>query len=91
MRNAADDLKRVSLELGGNAPFVVLADADLDAAVAGAMVAKFRNAGQTLRRGEPVHRRGTVAEAFTEQARAPRSRKLKRRPRQRCRTSTSAR
>ncbi|MBV8758749.1 MAG: NAD-dependent succinate-semialdehyde dehydrogenase, partial [Deltaproteobacteria bacterium] len=47
MRGAADDLKRVSLELGGNAPFVVLADADLDAAVAGAMVAKFRNTGQT--------------------------------------------
>ncbi|MCX5745936.1 MAG: NAD-dependent succinate-semialdehyde dehydrogenase [Proteobacteria bacterium] len=47
MRGAADDLKRISLELGGNAPFVVLADADVDAAVAGALVAKFRNAGQT--------------------------------------------
>ncbi|MDB4954559.1 MAG: gabD [Myxococcales bacterium] len=47
MRDAADDLKRVSLELGGNAPFIVFADADLDAAVAGAMVAKFRNTGQT--------------------------------------------
>jgi succinate-semialdehyde dehydrogenase/glutarate-semialdehyde dehydrogenase len=46
-RAAADDLKRVSLELGGNAPFVVFADADLDLAVAGAMVAKFRNTGQT--------------------------------------------
>jgi succinate-semialdehyde dehydrogenase/glutarate-semialdehyde dehydrogenase len=46
-RDAAGDLKRVSLELGGNAPFVVLADADLDAAVAGALVAKFRNTGQT--------------------------------------------
>ena len=43
----AHDLKRVSLELGGNAPFVVLADADVDAAVAGAMVAKFRNTGQS--------------------------------------------
>lgn len=40
-------VKRVSLELGGNAPFVVFADADLDAAVDGAMLAKFRNAGQT--------------------------------------------
>jgi succinate-semialdehyde dehydrogenase/glutarate-semialdehyde dehydrogenase len=47
LRDAADDLKRVTLELGGNAPFVVLADADLDAAVAGAMVAKFRNTGQS--------------------------------------------
>jgi succinate-semialdehyde dehydrogenase/glutarate-semialdehyde dehydrogenase len=47
MRNAADDLKRISLELGGNAPFVVLADADIDAAVSGAMVAKFRNNGQS--------------------------------------------
>ncbi len=43
----AKDLKRVSLELGGNAPFVVLADADIEAAVAGALVAKFRNAGQS--------------------------------------------
>ncbi len=40
-------VKRVSLELGGNAPFIVFPDADLDAAVAGAMTAKFRNAGQT--------------------------------------------
>ncbi|MFV3075899.1 NAD-dependent succinate-semialdehyde dehydrogenase [Niveispirillum fermenti] len=40
-------MKRVSMELGGNAPFIVFDDADLDAAVAGAMVAKFRNAGQT--------------------------------------------
>ena len=47
MRACADDLKRVSLELGGNAPFVVLGDADVDAAVAGALVAKFRNTGQT--------------------------------------------
>ena len=47
MRAAADDIKRVSLELGGNAPFVVLADADLPEAVAGAMIAKFRNGGQS--------------------------------------------
>ena len=40
-------MKRVSMELGGNAPFIVFDDADLDAAVAGAMISKFRNAGQT--------------------------------------------
>ncbi|CAM3706451.1 NAD-dependent succinate-semialdehyde dehydrogenase [Parendozoicomonas haliclonae] len=43
----ADTVKRVSMELGGNAPFVVFDDADLDAAVAGAIASKFRNAGQT--------------------------------------------
>src|SRR5689334_12693052 len=47
LRDAAEDLKRVSLELGGNAPFVVLADADVEAAVGGAMIAKFRNTGQS--------------------------------------------
>lgn len=47
MRQAADTLKKVSLELGGNAPFIVFDDADLDAAVQGAMASKFRNTGQT--------------------------------------------
>jgi succinate-semialdehyde dehydrogenase / glutarate-semialdehyde dehydrogenase len=47
MAQAAQTVKRVSLELGGNAPFIVFDDADLDAAVAGAMASKFRNAGQT--------------------------------------------
>jgi len=47
MRQAADTVKKLSLELGGNAPFIVFNDADLDAAVAGAMAAKFRNSGQT--------------------------------------------
>jgi succinate-semialdehyde dehydrogenase/glutarate-semialdehyde dehydrogenase len=46
-RGGADTLKRLSLELGGNAPFVVFDDADLDAAVDGLMAAKFRNGGQT--------------------------------------------
>ena len=47
MSKAADTVKKLSLELGGNAPFIVFDDADLDAAVAGAMAAKFRNTGQT--------------------------------------------
>jgi succinate-semialdehyde dehydrogenase/glutarate-semialdehyde dehydrogenase len=47
MRQCADTIKKLSLELGGNAPFIVFNDADLDAAVEGAMISKFRNAGQT--------------------------------------------
>lgn len=47
MRQSADSVKRLSLELGGNAPFIVFDDADLDAAIAGAIASKFRNAGQT--------------------------------------------
>src|SRR5690606_29792740 len=43
----ADTVKRVSLELGGNAPFIVFDDANLEAAVEGAMASKFRNSGQT--------------------------------------------
>ena len=47
MAQCADGMKRVSLELGGNAPFIVFDDADLDAAVAGAIASKYRNSGQT--------------------------------------------
>lgn len=47
MSQAAGDIKKLSLELGGNAPFIVFDDADIDAAVEGAMHSKFRNAGQT--------------------------------------------
>ena len=47
MRQSADTIKKLSLELGGNAPFIVFADADIDAAVEGAMVSKYRNTGQT--------------------------------------------
>lgn len=47
MRGAADSIKRLSLELGGNAPFIVFDDADVDSAVEGALVSKFRNGGQT--------------------------------------------
>lgn len=47
MAQCADTVKRISLELGGNAPFIVFDDADLDAAVRGAIASKYRNAGQT--------------------------------------------
>src|SRR5690606_41293368 len=47
MEQCAPSIKKLSLGLGGNAPFIVFEDADLDAAVAGAMIAQYRNAGQT--------------------------------------------
>jgi succinate-semialdehyde dehydrogenase/glutarate-semialdehyde dehydrogenase len=47
LRQSADTVKKLSLELGGNAPFIVFDDADLDAAVEGAIASKYRNAGQT--------------------------------------------
>ncbi|MEJ7826749.1 MAG: aldehyde dehydrogenase family protein, partial [Segetibacter sp.] len=47
MKQCADNIKRISLELGGNAPFIVFDDADIDNAVKGAMASKYRNAGQT--------------------------------------------
>ncbi|BEO69106.1 NAD-dependent succinate-semialdehyde dehydrogenase (plasmid) [Serratia marcescens] len=47
MQQSADSIKRLSLELGGNAPFIVFDDADLDIAIAGVMISKFRNSGQT--------------------------------------------
>jgi len=67
MRDAASDLKRVSLELGGNAPFVVLADANIEAAVTGALVAKFRNTGQTCVAANRFIVERAVADAFTTQ------------------------
>ena len=47
MRQAGDQIKKVSMELGGNAPFIVFDDADIDAAIEGAMISKYRNNGQT--------------------------------------------
>lgn len=47
LRQSADNVKKLSLELGGNAPFIVFDDADIEAAIAGAMASKYRNAGQT--------------------------------------------
>ncbi|MDW3715626.1 MULTISPECIES: NAD-dependent succinate-semialdehyde dehydrogenase [unclassified Pseudomonas] len=65
MRQAADTLKKVSLELGGNAPFIVFDDADLDAAVCGAMASKFRNTGQTCVCVNRFYIQEGVYEAFT--------------------------
>ncbi len=63
-RESAATLKRLSLELGGNAPFIVFDDADLDAAVDGLMVAKFRNGGQTCVSPNRVFVQAAVHDAF---------------------------
>lgn len=74
IRQSADTVKRLSLELGGNAPFIVFADADLDGAVRGAIASKFRNAGQTcvcanrIFVERPIYER--FAAAFAEQVAA---------------------
>ncbi|MCW5719825.1 MAG: NAD-dependent succinate-semialdehyde dehydrogenase [Devosia sp.] len=66
LKAAADQVKRLSLELGGNAPFLVFDDADLDAATQGALLSKFRNAGQTCVCANRIYVQENVAEAFTE-------------------------
>jgi succinate-semialdehyde dehydrogenase/glutarate-semialdehyde dehydrogenase len=64
MAKCAYDIKKVSLELGGNAPFIVFEDADLDAAVQGAIASKFRNAGQTCVCTNRLYVHDSVYEAF---------------------------
>ncbi|MBP7422242.1 MAG: NAD-dependent succinate-semialdehyde dehydrogenase [Sulfuritalea sp.] len=66
MAQCAPTIKKMSLELGGNAPFIVFEDADLDAAVAGAMVSKYRNAGQTCVCANRFLVQESVREAFAE-------------------------
>lgn len=66
MAQAAGTVKKVSLELGGNAPFIVFDDADIDAAVQGAMAAKYRNAGQTCVCANRFYVQDGVYEAFVE-------------------------
>ena len=66
MRQCADTIKRVSFELGGNAPLIVFDDADLDIAVASAMVSKFRNAGQTCVCANRILVQDGVYDAFAE-------------------------
>jgi succinate-semialdehyde dehydrogenase/glutarate-semialdehyde dehydrogenase len=66
MRGAADTVKKVSLELGGHAPLIVMEDANIDKAVAGAIASKFRNAGQTCVCANRIYVHETIAEAFTQ-------------------------
>lgn len=65
LRGAAETVKRVSLELGGNAPFIVFDDADLEAAVDGAVASKYRNAGQTCVCANRILVQEGIAEEFT--------------------------
>jgi succinate-semialdehyde dehydrogenase/glutarate-semialdehyde dehydrogenase len=66
MRQSADTIKKLSLELGGNAPFIVFDDADLDAAVEGAMVSKYRNTGQTCVCANRLYVQRGVMKAFSD-------------------------
>lgn len=66
MSSASEHVLRVSLELGGNAPFLVFEDADLDAAVEGAMVAKMRNIGEACTAANRFYVHSSVVEEFTE-------------------------
>ncbi|MCD1634252.1 NAD-dependent succinate-semialdehyde dehydrogenase [Martelella mediterranea] len=66
MRQGADQIKKMGLELGGNAPFIVFDDADLDAAVEGAIASKFRNAGQTCVCANRLYVQSGVYDAFAE-------------------------
>ena len=65
LRQAADRIVNSSMELGGNAPFIVTEDADLDAAVAGAMIAKFRNGGQACTAANRFYIHADVIDEFT--------------------------
>jgi succinate-semialdehyde dehydrogenase/glutarate-semialdehyde dehydrogenase len=64
MRQSADTIKKLSLELGGNAPFIVFDDADLDAAADGALASKYRNAGQTCVCANRIYVQDSVYDAF---------------------------
>jgi len=66
MRQASDQIMKLSLELGGNAPFIVFDDADLDDAVDGAIISKFRNNGQTCVCSNRIYVQAGVYDAFAE-------------------------
>lgn len=66
IRQSADTVKKVSMELGGNAPFIVFDDADLDAAAEGAIVSKYRNSGQTCVCANRIYVQAGAYDAFVE-------------------------
>ncbi len=66
LRQAADTVKKVSLELGGNAPFIIFDDADLDAAIKGVLISKYRNAGQTCVCTNRIYVQRGIYEQFVE-------------------------
>jgi succinate-semialdehyde dehydrogenase/glutarate-semialdehyde dehydrogenase len=66
MKQSADTVKKLALELGGNAPFIVFDDADLDAAVEGAIISKYRNAGQTCVCANRLYVQAGVYDIFAE-------------------------
>ncbi|UTM60198.1 NAD-dependent succinate-semialdehyde dehydrogenase [Photobacterium sp. CCB-ST2H9] len=70
MKQCADSIKRTSMELGGNAPFIVFDDADIDLAVTGAMASKFRNAGQTCVCANRFYVHDRVYDAFVAKFKA---------------------
>lgn len=70
LRQAADQVMKCSMELGGNAPFIVFDDADLDAAVQGAMMSKFRNNGQTCVCANRIYVQSGVYDAFAAKLKA---------------------
>jgi succinate-semialdehyde dehydrogenase/glutarate-semialdehyde dehydrogenase len=70
MQQCAATVKKTSMELGGNAPFIVFDDADLDAAVEGAMLSKFRNTGQTCVCANRIYVQDAVYDAFAEKLKA---------------------
>ncbi|WP_071798521.1 NAD-dependent succinate-semialdehyde dehydrogenase [Natronohydrobacter thiooxidans] len=70
LRQAADQVMKCSMELGGNAPFIVFDDADLDAAVQGAMMSKYRNNGQTCVCANRIYVQAGVYDAFAEKLKA---------------------
>ncbi len=66
MKQSADQVMKTSMELGGNAPFIVFDDADIDAAVAGALISKYRNTGQTCVCANRIYVQSGVYDAFAD-------------------------